>query len=41
MKYYLWLGMVRFELPRPLTPWERVRCWFSPWVYRIEECNGD
>jgi hypothetical protein len=33
MKYYIWLGAVRFELPRPLTRWERFRCYFSPWHY--------
>jgi hypothetical protein len=32
-RYYVWLGAVRFEIKRPLTRWERVRCWFSPWVY--------
>jgi hypothetical protein len=32
--YYIWLGNVRFELPRPLTRWERIRCWFSPWTYQ-------
>lgn len=31
--YYIWLGVVRFELKRPLTRWERFRCWFSPWTY--------
>lgn len=33
MHYYIWLGHARFELPRPLTRWEQVRCWFSPWTY--------
>lgn len=33
MKYYVHLGAVRFEIKRPLTRWERIRCWFSPWRY--------
>lgn len=37
-KYYVWLGAVRFELKRPLTRWERFRCWFSPWHYE-ERCE--
>jgi len=32
-KYYIWLGAIRFELPRPLTRWERFCCWFSSWKY--------
>jgi hypothetical protein len=29
VKYYLWIGLVRFELSRPLTIWERVQVFFT------------
>jgi hypothetical protein len=34
-QYFVYLGAVRFEIERPLTKWERLRCWFSPWRYEV------
>jgi hypothetical protein len=36
VRYYVWIGVVRFRLQRGLSRWQRFRCWMAGWKYEVE-----